>query len=62
MLPAQVQRLAARHQQLEPRAVLQQLRHGRRRRRDLLEVVEDEQDVLVAEPVAQLVEERFGGA
>ena len=60
MLSAHVQRLAARHQQLEPCAVLQQLRHRRGGRRDLLEVVEDQQHLLVAQPVTQLVEERLG--
>ena len=61
MLSAQMQRLATRHQQLQAGAVLQQARHRRRSRRHLLEVVEDQQQVLVAQPLAQLVEERLGG-
>ena len=61
VLSAKVQWLAARDEDLQPGAVLQELRHGRRRFGDLLEVVEDEERVVVAEAVADLVEDGLGG-
>ena len=60
MLSAHVQRLAAGHEHLEPCAVLQEVRDRRGGRGHLLEVVEDQQDVLVPQPVAELVEQRLG--
>ena len=50
--------LPARHEQLQAGAVRQQLDDRGRRDRDLLEVVEDEQDLLGAELPPELVERR----
>ena len=58
MLSPQMQRFAAGHEQLELRALVQQLRHGRRCDRYLLEVVEDQQHGLVPQAFCQLVDER----
>ena len=53
-----MQRFAAGHEQLELRALVQQLRHGGRCDRHLLEVVEQQQHALVPQAVLQLVDER----
>ena len=58
LLAADAERLPARHEQLEARAVGEQLDEGRRGDGDLLEVVEDEQDLLPAEPAPERVERR----
>ena len=61
MLAPDAQRLAARHEHLQARAVGEQLDDRWRGDRDLLEVVEDDQDLLRAEPAAELVERRALG-
>ena len=58
MLASHAQRLAARHKHLQAGTVGEQLDDRRRGNRDLLEVVEDDQDLLRAELAAQLVERR----
>ena len=62
VLAPHAQRLAARHEHLEARAFGEQLDDRWRGDRDLLEVVENDQDLLCAEPAAELVERRaFSG-
>ena len=58
VLATDPQRLPARHEQLQAGAVRQELDDRGRRDRDLLEVVEDEQDLLGAELPPELVERR----
>ena len=61
VLASHAQRLAARHEHLQARAVGEQPDERRRGNRHLLEVVEDDQDLLRAELAAQLVERRALG-
>src|SRR5207247_4308359 len=57
MLFTHVQRLAAGHEQLEPGAIVQQLRSRGRRGGDLLEVVEQQQQMLFTQSPAEFVEQ-----
>lgn len=58
LLGPQPQPFPARHQQPESRAALQQRGHGRGRRGEVLEIVEDQQDLPLPEDVVELVDDR----
>ena len=58
LLAAHPERLAAGHEQLQPRAVGEELDERRAGDRDLLEVVEDDEELLGAELAAELIERR----
>src|SRR5205807_3379553 len=59
LLSAHVERLAAGHQEFEPRAVVKQTRDRGSRGGHLLEVVENQQCMLCTQPAAELVEQRL---